>query len=169
MIRSTFLILAIAAFSPLQAAMRSPQDPDLAAALPQRNYFLISQNYCNLSLRLGDHYAMIEARTDGRPVDRHITFRCKSGAAGHDQRRRRIELLAEVLGRFGFRVDLGGDALTARVERAHEVFLRQRLRILGYLTTHTRQLDMAMTDNGALRCYRDQFILEIEAMLCNDQ
>ena len=66
-------------------------------------------------------------------------------------------------------VDLGGDALTARVERAHEAFLRQRLRILGYLTTHTRQLDMAMTDNGALRCYRDQFILEIEAMLCNDQ
>lgn len=153
----------------LQAAIRSALDPNLSSALLQRNYFLISQNYCNLSLRLGYHYAMIEARTSGRPVDRYITFRFKGGAADDGQRRRRIELLAEVLARFDFHIDLVGDALTARVERADEAFLCERLRVLGFLTIHTRQLDLAMTDAGAHRFYRDRFIHEIEAMLSNDQ
>lgn len=160
---------AAAASFLLQAAMRSALDPELSSAPLQRNYFLISQNYCNLSLRLGYHYAMIEARISGRPVDRYITFRFKGGAAGDVQRCRRIELLAEVLARFDFHVDLVGDALTARVERAEEAFLCERLRILGYLTIHTRQLDLAMTDAGAHRFYRERFIHEIEAMLSNDQ
>jgi pyruvate,water dikinase len=160
---------AAAASFLLQAAMRSALDPNLSSALLQRNYFLISQNYCNLSLRLGYHYAMIEARTSERSADRYITFRFKGGAAGDDQRRRRVELLADILARFGFHVDLVGDALTARVERADEAFLCERLRILGYLTIHTRQLDLAMTDTGAHRFYRERFIHEIEAMLSNAQ
>ena len=148
-----------------QSAMHNGLDPSRAAALGEKNYFLISQNYCNLSVRLGYHYAMIEAMLGHRPVDRYITFRFKGGAAGEDQRVQRIELLADVLERFDYRIERIGDALTARVERGTERFVADRLKVLGYLTIHSRQLDMVMADAGARRFFRDKFIQEIGEML----
>ena len=152
-----------------QSAVQSGLDPSRSSALMQKNYFLISKNYCNLSVRLGYHYAMIEALTNGRVNDRYLTFRFKGGAAGEDQRVQRIELLAEILAKFDFRIDRIGDALTARVERGTEKFLYDRLKVLGYLTIHTRQIDMVMADAGERRFFCDKFIDEIEEMLNNDQ
>ncbi|MBV5318495.1 MAG: hypothetical protein JZU50_11875 [Desulfobulbaceae bacterium] len=96
----------------LQSAMRTGLDPSLTANLEQKNYFLISKNYCNLSVRLGYHYAMIEAMVGRRPVDRYITFHFKGGTADDEQRVRRIVLQADVLEKFDFRIGLIGDART---------------------------------------------------------
>ena len=148
-----------------QSALESSLDPARTSALRETNYFLISKKYCNLSVRLGYHYAMIEAMLGDRPVDRYITFRFKGGAAGEAQREQRIELLADVLAHFGYRIDRVGDALTARVDRGDEQAVTDQLKILGYLVIHSRQLDMVMTDAGALRFYRDTFIQEIKDML----
>lgn len=148
-----------------QSALGNSLDPTRTSALRETNYFLISKKYCNLSVRLGYHYAMIEAMLGDRPIDRYITFRFKGGAAGEAQRVQRIELLAEVLAHFGYRIDRVGDALTARVDRGSEQTIADQLKILGYLTIHTRQLDMVMTDPAALRFYRDTFIQEIKDML----
>jgi pyruvate,water dikinase len=148
-----------------QSALQDGIDPARTSALNEKNYFLISQKYCNLSVRLGYHYAMIEAMLGDRPGDRYITFRFKGGAAGEGERVRRIELLAEVLAHFGYRIDRIGDALTARVERESERILVDRLKVLGYLTVHTRQLDMVMAETGAERFFRDRFIQEIGDML----
>ena len=147
------------------SALRDGLDPARTSALREKNYFLLSQKYCNLSARLGYHYAMIEAMLGDRPGDRYITFRFKGGAAGESQRVRRIELLAAVLDHFGYRIDRLGDALTARVERESEQVLLDRLKVLGYLVIHTRQLDLVMAEAGAERSYRDTFIQEIEDML----
>lgn len=152
-----------------QSALSDGLDPARTSALRETNYFLISKKYCNLSVRLGYHYAMIEAMLGDRPVDRHITFRFKGGAAGETQREQRIELLAEVLAHFGYRIDRVGDALTARVERESEQTITDQLKVLGYLTIHTRQLDMVMTEAGALRYYRDTFIEEIKDMLNHER
>jgi pyruvate,water dikinase len=148
-----------------QSALHNGLDPSRTSALREKNYFLISKNYCNLSVRLGYHYAMIEAMLGNRPVDRYITFRFKGGAAGEDQRVQRIELLAEVLDQFDYRIERIGDALTARVEGETERFIADRLKVLGYLTLHTRQLDMVMADAGARQFFRDKFIQEIGEML----
>ncbi|WP_319587339.1 PEP/pyruvate-binding domain-containing protein [uncultured Desulfobulbus sp.] len=148
-----------------QSAVHNGLDPSHSSALREKNYFLISKNYCNLSVRLGYHYAMIEAMLGNRPVDRYITFRFKGGAAVEDQRVQRIELLAEVLEQFDYRVERIGDALMARVERETERFVADRLKILGYLTLHTRQLDMVMADAGSRQFFRDKFIQEIGEML----
>lgn len=152
-----------------QAALQDSLDPSRSTALMEKNYFLISKNYCNLSVRLGYHYAMIEAMLGNRPIDRYLTFRFKGGAAGEEQRERRIELLAEILEKFEYRIDLTGDALTARVDRGSEKFLRDRLKILGYLTIHTRQLDMVMSNDREQRFFCNKFIEEIEEMLTHDQ
>jgi len=151
------------------SAVQSGLDPSRSSALMQKNYFLISKNYCNLSVRLGYHYAMIEALTNGRANDRYITFRFKGGAAGEDQRVQRIELLADILAKFDFRIDLIGDALTARVEKGTEKFLYDRLKVLGYLTIHTRQIDMVLGDAGERRFFSTKFINEIKEMLNHDQ
>jgi len=153
----------------VQSAIRAGLDPTLSSLPGQKNYFLISKNYCNLSVRLGYHYAMIETMVGRRPVDRYITFHFKGGAAADGQRIRRIELLADVLAKFDFRIDLIGDGLTARLEHGTETFLYDRLKILGYLTIHTRQIDMVLTDARAQQLYSKNFIQEIEEMLNHDQ
>jgi pyruvate,water dikinase len=152
-----------------QSISQTSLDSSLSSALMQKNYFIISKNYCNLSVRLGYHYAMIEALVGSRPVDQYITFRFKGGAAGEEQRIRRVELLADILETYNFQIDLIGDALTARVERMSEKFLYDRLKILGYLTLHTRQIDMVLTDAQEYQFFRTTFIQEIEVMLNNDQ
>lgn len=152
-----------------QSAMNPALDPAVASKMNQKNYFLVSRNYCNLSVRLGYHYAMIEAFISSLRTERYVTFRFKGGAADESRRVGRIELLAEILGRFDFRVELTGDALTARVEKRTQKFLFGRLKVLGYLIIHTRQIDMVMADPQQCQRYRQKFIQEIEEMLGHDQ
>nr|WP_321465844.1 PEP/pyruvate-binding domain-containing protein [uncultured Desulfobulbus sp.] len=152
-----------------QSAMNPALDPAVASALNQKNYFLVSRNYCNLSVRLGYHYAMIEAFISSLRTERYVTFRFKGGAADETRRVGRIELLAEILSRFDFRVELTGDALAARVEKRTQKFLFSRLKVLGYLTIHTRQIDMVMADPQQYQRYRQKFIQEIEEMLSHDK
>lgn len=152
-----------------QSAQRDGLDPNRTAALGEKNYFLLSKKYCNLSMRLGYHYTMIEAMLGDRVADRYITFRFQGGGAAASQRIRRIDLLAEVLEHFGYRIDRIGDALTARVEREDEPILVDRLKVLGYLTIHARQLDMVMAEAGAERYFRDRFIQEIGDMLNHER
>jgi len=44
-----------------QSTMRPDLDPAVPSRLTTKNYFMISENFCNLNVRLGYHYAMIEA------------------------------------------------------------------------------------------------------------
>jgi pyruvate,water dikinase len=148
-----------------QSVMRPELDPSVASRLNVKNYFLISKNFCNLSVRLGYHYAMIEAFLSELKTESYITFRFKGGAADLNRKAVRAKLLADILKRYDFRIELRSDALLARIKMAAPDYLEQRLQILGYLTLHARQLDMVMTQSGAVERYRGKFIDEIEAML----
>ncbi|WP_028582645.1 PEP/pyruvate-binding domain-containing protein [Desulfogranum japonicum] len=143
-------------------------DPAVRSAMIQKNYFLVSRNYCNLSVRLGYHYAMIEAYISSLRTERYVTFRFKGGAADEERRVARVALLTDLLNEFEFRVDQIGDALTARVEKRSLEFLYSRLQVLGYLSIHTRQIDMVMADSGQQQRYRDTFSRDIKEMLSHD-
>ena len=144
-------------------------DPAVPSAMVQKNYFLVSRNYCNLSVRLGYHYAMVEAFISSLRTERYVTFRFKGGAADERKRVGRIQLLAAVLEHYDFRIEIVGDALTARVEKRSQAFLFSRLRILGYLTIHTRQIDMVMEAPGQYKRYHDKFLREIEEMVTDEK
>ena len=73
--------------------------------------------------------------------------------------------VADILQRYGFRVELRSDALLARVKKQPIEYLENRLQILGYLTTHSRQLDMVMDQPHAVEQYREKFLKDIEEML----
>lgn len=151
-----------------QSTMRPELDPAVASALTVKNYFLISANFCNLSVRLGYHYAMIEAYLSDLLTESYVTFRFKGGAADLRRKAVRARLLADVLQHYDFRVELNSDSLLARLKKKPLDYLKQRLQILGYLTLHARQIDMVMDSPGEVNRYRDKFLADIEVMLAGD-
>lgn len=152
----------------LQSTMRPDLDPSVPSRLTTKNYFLISENFCNLSVRLGYHYAMIEAYLSDLLTESYVTFRFKGGAADLRRKAVRARLLADILKKFDFRVELQSDALLARVKKMPRDYLEQRLQILGYLTLHARQLDMIMDQPQAVALYREKFLADIEQMLSHN-
>lgn len=148
-----------------QSTMRPELDPSVPSALTTKNYFLVSKSFCNLSVRLGYHYAMIESYLSDLLTESYVTFRFKGGAADQQRKAVRARLLADILQRYDFRIELRSDSLLARVKKRSVPFLEQRLQVLGYLTLHARQLDMVMDQPGAVERYREKFLREIEEML----
>ncbi|WP_310600005.1 PEP/pyruvate-binding domain-containing protein [Desulfobulbus sp.] len=126
-----------------------------ASFLRQKNYFLLSQKYCNLNICFGRLFATVEAMLDDRDNDSSIAFRCTVGTS---RQTRRIEILAEVLEHFGFRTERDGEVLAARVDRESGPVVFDRLKVLGSLVVCARQL-------AAEPAGRDTCIQAIEEML----
>ena len=69
----------------------------------------------------------------------------------------RARFVGDVLEEFDFRVRVREDNVFARVEGLVRESMGKRLKILGYLITHTRQMDMIMTDKNAVARRRKKF------------
>lgn len=147
-----------------QSTMNPELDPAVRSSLATRNYFLVSRSFCNLSVRLGYHFALAEASFSELLTESYVNFQFKGGAADERRRRRRVRLLAETLRDMDFRVETNGDALTARIEKKPVPFLRERLVVLGYLLIHTRQIDMVMDEQAFVERYRERIDSDIRTI-----
>jgi pyruvate,water dikinase len=54
------------------------------------------------------------------------------------------------------------DHLSARIREESRAFLQKRMAILGYLTLHTRQLDMIMENPAQVAFYKDKLRKDIQ-------
>jgi pyruvate,water dikinase len=151
-----------------QSTMNPRLDPAVRSGMAGRNYFLISRNFCNLSVRLGYHFALVEANLSDFLIENYVSFQFKGGAADERRRFLRINLLAEILQRYNFRVEVTRDALTARLEKCQARYLEDRLAVVGYLLIHTRQIDMVMGDAATLERYRRKINADLAGIFRGD-
>jgi len=133
-----------------------------------RNYFMISRNYCSLSSRLGAHFSITEALIGDRTSENYISFQFKGGAADYPRRLKRVQFVKEILEEYGARVELNADNLIARLEGRDQEHMASRLKIVGYLNIHTRQLDMVMFKPSVVDYYRNKIHDDIRILLTDD-
>lgn len=129
------------------------------------NHILLSKAYVSLSSRFGYHFVTIEALVGERSRENFVSFQFRGGAAEVTRRARRIRFVSGILQEFGFAIRVREDALTARVEALSTAAFMDRLKVLGYLIIHTRQLDMIMRIPEQVRLHREKILREIGQML----
>jgi pyruvate,water dikinase len=148
---------------------QSTADPSLTPGLKSRyaekNYFMISRHYCNLSSRLGYHFATLEALVSERDIENYVTFQFKGGAADESRRLKRVQFIGDLLEQYHFRVQIREDHLRARVENEPLAAMREHLKILGYLALHTRQIDMIMHNAARVNALRERMTADIRQLL----
>ncbi len=149
----------------MEASSNPALDPSMPSPYANRNYFMISRNFCSLNSRFGFHFSTIEALVGERANENYISFGFKGGAADHARRVRRAAFVAGILEEFEFRSELKDDGVTARIEGYDEAAMQEKLRILGYLLMHTRQLDMVMFNEASCRQHKDKLLSDIFAVI----
>jgi pyruvate,water dikinase len=149
----------------MEATMNPALEPSRGSHYATRNYCLISKNFCILQLRFNFHFCTVESYVGERASDNYINFHFKGGAANLQRRMFRARLVAEILGEYDFRTTFKEDAAFAQLKGYDQAFMEERLKVLGYLAMHTRQLDLAMVDAASIDLYKAKMLEDLKEIV----
>ncbi len=142
----------------LSATTDPSMDPSVGKRFAEKNYIIVSKNFCNVSTRLGFHFSTIEAYLGEVENENYVTFVFTGGGAESARKNRRAMLISRLVEQFDFRVETRGDAVFARVEGHKRDFMEERLKVLGHIIVHTRQMDMVMYNDAMVEYYRKDLL-----------
>jgi len=152
--------------STVLSASRDPAiEPAVGTKFVDRNYILVAKNFCNVSTRLGFHFSTLESYIGEHPNNNYISFVFTGGGADDQRKNRRVRLIMRLLEHFGFRVEVGGDSLFARLEGYQADFTAGRLKVMGHIIVHTRQLDMGMYNDKMMDWHYKEIIAAIKTFI----
>ncbi|MBQ7738738.1 MAG: phosphoenolpyruvate synthase [Desulfovibrionaceae bacterium] len=124
----------------------------------EKNYFLISRYYCSLHSRFGFHFVSTEAMLSDHVSRNYLTFQLRGGAADMERRIQRVHFVADILWEFGFEPHIHNDAVSANLKGLPPKEGERLLAVAGYMTIHTRQLDMIMLDSTLVAAKRKEML-----------
>lgn len=129
-----------------------------------RNLAVVSREYLNLHLRLGYHFTVVDAYVGGTINDNAIFFRFMGGVTEYTRRSRRVGLIAEILERHDFRVEIKGEMVVGRVKKHPTPAMLDKMRMLGGLIGFTRQLDAKLDSDEVVGHYVEDFLQRIKPL-----
>ncbi len=133
-----------------------------------RNYFMIAKQFMNLQSRFGFHFTTVETLMSERTTQNYIRFMFQGGAADLERRTARVHFIGELLEDHDFVVELRDDTALARLSGVGADVIGERLKVIGYLLMHTRQLDMIMANPAAVRRHREKMDRDIQTIMESD-
>ena len=122
-----------------------------------QNLAVLSKEYVNINLRLGYHFNMIVAYISENLNDNYAYFRFLGGVTDISRRSRRAKLMAEILVKYNFRVDIRGDLVIGRIKKLEHTLMEKKMEILGLLVAFTRQLDVKMNHEHEIERLKNVF------------
>jgi pyruvate,water dikinase len=140
------------------AATEPSIDPSVGKKFAEKNYIIISKNFCNVSTRLGFHFSTIEAFIGDVENQNYISFSYSGGGAESARKKRRAQLISRILDLFDFRVEVRAESIFARVEGYKRAHLEEKLKVLGHIIVHTRQMDMVMHNDAMIDWYQKDLL-----------
>ncbi|OIO01450.1 MAG: pyruvate, water dikinase [Desulfovibrionaceae bacterium CG1_02_65_16] len=129
-----------------------------------RNLAVISREYLNLHLRLGYHFTVVDAFIGGAMNDNAIAFRFMGGVTDLSRRSRRATLIAAILERSDFLVEVKGDMVTGRIKKHPTRIMLDKMFLIGALIGYTRQLDAKLDTDGDVALHQDIFLQQFTAL-----
>lgn len=140
-------------FMALMAGGVQPQQSQLGGA----SYTLVSNDYMNLSIRFGYHFATVDALITDDPEVNYAALHFTGGAGAYSGKSLRIQYIAAVLSRLGFAAVQKGDLIEASLNRLDRPAMETALEQLGCLLGSTRLLDMALRDESQIEYLTESF------------
>jgi len=142
----------------MSSMLRMPDIMSDSGGRVESNMAVISREYANVSLKFGYHFIVLDCFCSENTRNNHIYFRFTGGATDMTKRSRRLQLIAEILGEYGFNIRTKGDLIVARLANIDRDEAENVLDQLGRLISYTRQLDAVLRDDHAVKRYARNFL-----------
>jgi pyruvate,water dikinase len=142
----------------ITSMLRVPDITSDAGGRVEQNMAVISREYANINLKFGYHFIILDCYCSANTRNNHIYFRFAGGATDMTKRSRRLELIAAILGEYGFSIKTKGDLIVARLANIEQAEAEGLLDQIGRLFSYTRQLDAVLNDDQAVERYARSFL-----------